>query len=132
MVILMNIRYTLTSVFLLAVTLALALWAQAFTNDVCDNTQMRITQALVCAKDGDFEESADILASLIRDLDSKKPVFTVVQHHSCGDGIIASLCRAELCARQSELTALELELASAALAVGALVERDMLTLGNIF
>ena len=128
----MNMRYTVISLLLLGVMCALSLSAQAFTSNVCINTQVHITEALACARDDDFEESAEILSHLIGDLDSKKSIFTVVQHHSYVDGIIASLCRAEICARAGELTALEQELTSASLAISALAERDMLTLGNIF
>lgn len=128
----MNIRYTLLALLLLGVMFAVACSAQAFTNDVCDKTQAGITEALDYARNGQFEESADCISALAATLEHKKVIFTVVQHHSYVDSIIAALCRAEICARAGEASAMELELASAALEITSLAVRDQLTLGNIF
>lgn len=128
----MNIRYSLLALLLLGVIFALACTAQAFTNDVCDKTQTGITEALDYARNGQFDKSADRISDLAANLERKKVIFTVVQHHSYVDSIIAALCRAEICARAGEASAMELELASAVLEITSLAGRDQLTLGNIF
>lgn len=128
----MNIRYTLLALLLLGGMFAVAYSAQAFTNNVCDKTQAGITEALDYAQNGRFEESADCISDLAAALARKKVIFTIVQHHSYVDSIIAALGRAEICARAGEASAMELELASAALEITSLAGRDQLTLGNIF
>lgn len=128
----MNIRYTLLALLLLGVMFALAFSAQSFTNDVCAQTQSGIEEALDYARNGQFELSADTISDLAVALEDKKAIFTVVQHHSYVDSILAALCRAEICARAGESSALELELASATLEIQSLAGRDLLTLGNIF
>lgn len=128
----MNFRYTLIALFLLLITLLVAIFVQAYISDTCQEATDAIADIREQAKYGQFSACIQQLHSLSEMLNARKMIFAIALNHSYLDSILSSLTHALICARFEDLPSLETELSSASFAFAALAARDLPTIGNIF